>query len=69
VSGQLHILALYSQGKNIQYPLNKRLDGHQSLSGEKKKSLAPARNETPENPVHSLAYIQTVLCQLPIIHT
>jgi hypothetical protein len=39
------------------------------LEENKKKSLAPARNQTPENPVHSLAYVQIVLCQLPIIHT
>jgi hypothetical protein len=37
---------------------------------EKRKISCPCpRNQTPENPDHSLAYIQTVVCQQPIIHT
>ena len=63
MSGQLHTLALYTQGKNLQYAFNKRLDVHQSQYGCFRgggESLAPARNQTPENPDHSLAYIQTV---------
>jgi len=33
LNGQLHSLAALSQGKNPQYPLNRRLGGPQSLSG------------------------------------
>jgi hypothetical protein len=41
VSGQLHAPATLLQGKEPQYPLNRRLCGPQSLSGifEKEKTL------------------------------
>jgi hypothetical protein len=33
VSGQLHTPAVYPQGRNPWYPLDRRLGGHQSWSG------------------------------------
>jgi len=45
----------YSWGNKPQYPLNSRLGGFQGQSGglEKKKSLDPAYNATPDFTVHS----------------
>jgi len=34
VSGQLHALPLYPQGKSPWYPLDRRLGGPQSCSGQ-----------------------------------
>jgi hypothetical protein len=44
VSGQLHVLAAYPQGKSPLYPLDRRLGGPQSRSGrsgEEKNSQPP----------------------------
>jgi hypothetical protein len=54
----------YPQGKNPKYLLNKRLDWPESHSehfGEEKKSLAPAKNCTENDPAHSLVTILTTL--------
>ena len=55
-------------GNNPLYTLNKRLVGPQTQSehcGQKKKTLAPAMNQTPHHPVHSLITTPTTLSWLP----
>ena len=52
---------LYPWRKNLQYPLNRRLDGFQGQPGyfEKEISLAPAGIQTLDHPVRSLATTAT----------
>jgi len=59
VSGQLHNLATYPQGKSSWYPLDRRLGWHQSHSGrggEEKNSQPPSGIETwnTDRPARSL---------------
>jgi hypothetical protein len=49
VSGQLHALATFPQGKSPWYPLNRRLGGPQSQSGhgvKEKKKPVPDNTES-----------------------
>jgi hypothetical protein len=49
VSGQLHALAALPPGKKNQYPLDRRLDGHQSRSERRgdEKILDPTGTRIP----------------------
>jgi hypothetical protein len=57
VSGQLHIPAVFLQGKRPWYPLDRRLNGLQNRSGHggEKKFPVPAGTRTPDRLVRSPA--------------
>jgi hypothetical protein len=66
VSGQLHVSAFLTQGKDSLFPLNKRLVGSTASpdSLEKEKSLAPVWNLTPGRSFHSVITVLAGPCLL-----
>jgi hypothetical protein len=65
--GQLHEPTALPPGREPQYPLTTRLNGHQSWSGgggEGKENPYPCRISNPGCPAHSLANIVTKLSRL-----
>jgi hypothetical protein len=53
VSGQLHVPAALPPGKELWYPLDRRLDGPQSRSGcgGEEKNSQPRRESNPRTPI------------------
>jgi hypothetical protein len=64
VSGHLHAPAALTLGKETPYPLDRTLDGPQSLSGlgGEAEIPCPFRESTTVRPTHSLV---TILTELP----
>jgi hypothetical protein len=60
VSGQHHApAALLPPGKDPRYPLDRRLGGPQSRSGQEEKSFAPAGDRTPAPHIYIYIYTHT----------